>query len=313
MVAGVACLGPDIQVNIGGIAMKNPVMAASGTFGYGKEYADLIDLNKLGAIVVKGISLKPEKGNETPRMVEVHGGLINAIGLQNPGFDGFVNDYLPFLRKYKVPVIVNIWGRSVDEYAEVAARFDGVRGVHGLEVNISCPNIKTGGIAFGIDPAMTAAVVKNVRRSARLPLIVKLSPNVTKIGEFARIAEANGADAVSLINSFPAMAIDIETRSPVLANITGGLSGPAIHSIALKMVWEAAKSVRIPVVGMGGITSAKEALAFIIAGASAVAVGTANFTDPTIILKVIEGIEDYLIRHKMDSIRELVGSLLFRG
>lgn len=309
LVAGVARLGPDMQVNIGGIAMKNPVMAASGTFGYGKEYADLIDLNKLGAIVMKGISLKPEKGNETPRMVEVHGGLINAIGLQNPGFDGFVKDDLPFLRKYKVPVIVNIWGRSVNEYAEVAARFDGVKGVHGLEVNISCPNIKTGGIAFGTDPAMTTAVVKNVRRSTKLPLIVKLSPNVTKIGEFARIAEANGADAVSLINSFPAMAIDIETRRPVLANITGGLSGPAIHPIALKMVWETAKSVRIPVVGMGGINSAKEALAFIIAGASAVAVGTANFTDPATMLKIIDDIESYLIRHKMSGVRELVGSL----
>ena len=299
-----------MQVNIGGIAMKNPVMAASGTFGYGKEYADLVDLNRLGALVVKGISLKPEKGNETPRLVEVPAGLINAIGLQNPGFDRFVKDYLPFLRKYKVPVIVNIWGRSVNEYAEVAAKFNGVRGVHGLEVNISCPNIKTGGIAFGTDPHMTAEVVSKVRQNTKLPLIVKLSPNVTKIGDFAKIAEVNGADAVSLINSFPAMAIDIESRRPILANITGGLSGPAIHPIALKMVWEAARAVRIPVVGMGGITSAKEALAFIIAGASAVAVGTANFTDPTIILQVMEGIESYLIRHKMSNIRELVGSLV---
>jgi len=302
---------PNIQVNIGGIVMKNPVMAASGTFGYGKEYADLVDLNRLGALVVKGISLKPEKGNETPRMVEVPGGLINAIGLQNPGFDGFIKDYLPFLRKYKVPVIVNIWGRSVNEYAEVAAKFNGVKGIHGLEVNISCPNIKTGGIAFGTDPAMTAEVVSKVRQNTKLPLIVKLSPNVTKIGNFAKIAEANGADAVSLINSFPAMAIDIETRRPILANITGGLSGPAIHPIALKMVWEAAKSVRIPVVGMGGITSAKEALAFIIAGASAVAVGTANFTDPTTILRIVDDIESYLRRHNIDSVRKLIGSLIF--
>ena len=299
-----------MRVTIGGIAMKNPVMAASGTFGYGKEYADLVDLNRLGALVVKGISLKPEKGNETPRMVEVPGGLINAIGLQNPGFDGFVKDYLPFLRKYKVPVIVNIWGRSINEYAEVAAKFNGVKGVHGLEVNISCPNIKTGGIAFGTDPAMTAAVVAKVRKSAKLPLIIKLSPNVTKVGDYAKIAEANGADAVSLINSFPAMAIDIENRRPILANITGGLSGPAIHAIALKMVWETARAVRIPVVGMGGIISAKEALAFIIAGASAVAVGTANFTDPMTIVKVIEGIEAYLVRHKMSHIHELVGSLM---
>jgi len=298
-----------MRVNIGGIAMKNPVMAASGTFGYGKEYADLVDLNRLGALVVKGISFKPEKGNETPRLVEVPAGLINAIGLQNPGFDGFIKDYLPFLKKYKVPVIVNIWGRSVNEYAEVAARFNGVKGVHGLEVNISCPNIKTGGIAFGTDPRLTAGVVAEVRKNIKLPLIVKLSPNVTKPGDFAKIAEANGADAVSLINSFPAMAIDIEMRVPVLANITGGLSGPAIHPIALKMVWEAAKAVKIPIIGMGGITSAKEALAFIIAGASAVAVGTANFTDPTTILKVIDGIGAYLRRHKIENIRELRGSL----
>lgn len=300
---------PDLRVNIGGIAMKNPVMAASGTFGYGKEYADLIDLNRLGALVVKGISLSPEKGNETPRMVEVPSGLINAIGLQNPGLDGFINNHLPFLRKYDVPVIVNIWGRTVSEYAEVAARFDGVKGVHGLEVNISCPNIKTGGIAFGADPRLTTEVVAAARKNTKLPLIVKLSPNVTKIGDFAKIAEANGADAVSLINSFPAMALDIETRAPVLANITGGLSGPAIHPIALKMVWDAARAVKIPIVGLGGITSAKEALAFIIAGASAVAVGTANFTDPTIILQVIEGIESYLIRHNMDRVRKLIGSL----
>jgi len=301
---------PDMRVNIGGIAMKNPVMAASGTFGYGKEYSDLVDLNRLGALVVKGISLKPEKGNETPRLVEVPGGLINAIGLQNPGFDGFVKNYLPFLKKFKVPVIVNIWGRSVNDYAEVAAKFNGVRDVHGLEVNISCPNIKSGGIAFGTDLRLTAEVVSAVRKSTGLPMIVKLSPNVTKIAEFARVAEANGADAVSLINSFPAFAVDIETRRPILANITGGLSGPAIHHIALKMVWEAAKAVKIPIIGMGGITSAKEALAFIIAGASAVAVGTANFTDPITMLKVIDGIEAYLARHKMKSVHELVGLLI---
>jgi dihydroorotate dehydrogenase (NAD+) catalytic subunit len=303
--------GPDMRVNLAGIAMKNPVMAASGTFGYGKEYAPLVDLNKLGALVVKGISLRPEKGNETPRIVETAGGLINAIGLQNPGFDGFTKKSLPFLKKYKVPVIVNIWGRSAEEYAEVAGRFDGVRGVQGLEVNISCPNIKRGGIAFGTDPRLTAEVVAKTRRKTKLPLIVKLSPNVTRIGEFARIAEANGADVISLINSFPAMAIDIETRAPVLANVTGGLSGPAIHPIALKMVWEAAAAVEIPVVGMGGITSEKEALAFIIAGAAAVAVGTANFTDPGIILKVVKGIEAYLVRRKLKSVRELTGSLQF--
>jgi dihydroorotate dehydrogenase (NAD+) catalytic subunit len=235
--------------------------------------------------------------------------MINAIGLQNPGFDEFVRDYLPFIKKYDVPIIVNIWGRSIDEYAEIAARFNAVKGIHGLELNISCPNIKTGGITFGTDLKITAKVVAKARKNTKLPLIVKLSPNVTKIGEFARAAEANGADAVSLINSFPSMAIDIETRRPVLANIIGGLSGPAIHPIALKMVWEAAKAVKIPVIGMGGIVSAREALAFIIAGASAVAVGTANFTDPTTILKVIDGIRAYLVSHKIKSVRELTGTL----
>jgi dihydroorotate dehydrogenase (NAD+) catalytic subunit len=300
---------PDMRVNIGGIKMKNPVMAASGTFGYGREYAQLIPLNRIGALVVKGISLQPIKGNPTPRVLEVCGGMINAIGLQNPGFDEFVRDYLPFIKKYDVPIIVNIWGRSIDEYAEIAARFNAVKGIHGLELNISCPNIKTGGITFGTDLKITAKVVAKARKNTKLPLIVKLSPNVTKIGEFARAAEANGADAVSLINSFPSMAIDIETRRPVLANIIGGLSGPAIHPIALKMVWEAAKAVKIPVIGMGGIVSAREALAFIIAGASAVAVGTANFTDPTTILKVIDGIRAYLVSHKIKSVRELTGTL----
>lgn len=298
-----------MRVNIGGIAMINPVMAASGTFGYGKEYAGLVDLNALGAIVVKGINLEGASGNETPRLVEVPGGLINAIGLQNPGLDGFLRDYLPFLRKFKTPVIVNIWGRSAGEYAEVAAGLDGVRGVRGIEVNISCPNIKQGGIAFGTDPHLAARVVAGVRRSTKLPLIVKLSPNVTRPGDYAKIAEANGADAVSLINSFPAMAIDAETRRPVLANVVGGLSGPAIHPIALKMVWETARAVKIAVVGMGGITSAKEALEFIIAGASAVAVGTANFTDPATMRKVIDGIAAYLERHGIRSVCDLVGSL----
>jgi len=308
-VAGVARNGPDIRVNIGGIKMQNPVMAASGTFGYGREYASLVDLNRLGAIVVKGISLKPVAGNESPRIVEVCGGMLNAIGLQNPGFEEFVHGYLPFLKKRKVKVIVNIWGHDLDEYAEVAGRFDGVSGVHGLELNISCPNIKSGGIAFGTDPKMTAKVVARVRKNTRLPLIVKLSPNVTRPGDFAKIAEANGADAISLINSFPAMAIDIETRRPVLANVVGGLSGPAIHPIALKMIWETAKAVKIPIIGIGGISSAREAIEFMIAGASAVAIGTANFTDPTTMLKVIDGIEAYLVRHRMKSVRDLVGSL----
>ena len=299
----------DLTVRIGGLVMQNPVMTASGTFGYGPEFARLVDLNRLGAIVVKGISLKPAHGNPPPRLVEIPGGLLNAIGLQNPGFEGFVRDYLPFLRQYQAPVIVNIWGHTIAEYAAIAERFNDVPGVHGLELNISCPNIKRGGIAFGTDPTMARRVITAVRARTRLPLITKLSPNVTVIAEFAHIAEACGADAISLINSFPAMAIDIETRRPILANTTGGLTGPAIHTIALKMVWEAARAVKIPVIGMGGITSAKEALAFIIAGASAVAVGTANFSEPLSTLNVIEGIEAYLVRHRLPSVRVLVGTL----
>jgi dihydroorotate dehydrogenase (NAD+) catalytic subunit len=300
---------PKLAVNVGGIAMPNPVMVASGTFGYGPEYAELVDLNRLGAFVVKGICLQPVRGNPTPRLVEVTGGLLNAIGLQNPGVDGFIRDYLPFLRKYRVPVIVNIWGHSLEEYREVAARFDGVPGIHGLELNISCPNIKQGGLAFGADPKMAQRVIKAVRAATRRPLIPKLSPNISQIGLFARLAQDCGADAISLINSIPAMAIDIETRRPLLANVTGGLTGPAIHPVALKQVWEAARAVKIPVIGMGGITSAAEALAFLIAGATAVAIGTANFTEPQTALQVIAGIAAYLARHGISDVKELTGSL----
>lgn len=300
---------PDLSIRIGKLGMQNPVMTASGTFGYGPEFARLFDLNRLGAIVVKGISLKPVQGNPTPRLVEVPGGLLNAIGLQNPGFEEFVSNYLPFLRQYDAPIIVNIWGHTIEEYAAIAERFGNVPGIHGLELNISCPNIKHGGIAFGTDKKMAQRVIAAVRARTRLPLIPKLSPNVSSIADFARIAEACGADAISLINSFPAMAIDIETRRPILANITGGLTGPAIHTIALKMVWEAARAVKIPVIGMGGITSAQEAIAFIIAGASAVAVGTANFSEPLCTLDIIQGIEDYLVRHHLSSVRALIGTL----
>lgn len=300
---------PDISVDIGGIHMKNPVMVASGTFGYGPEYADLVDLNRLGAMVVKGIGLKPWDGNSTPRMVEVAGGLVNAIGLQNPGVEKFIEEYLPFLREFEVPVIVNIWGRTVEEYAEVAARLDDVDGVAGLELNISCPNIKEGGIAFGTDVKMAGNVISCARKKTKLPLIPKLSPNVPDIAVIARVAEESGADAISLINSLPAMVVDIETRRPVLANVVGGLSGPAVHPVAVKLVWEAAKAVSVPVIGMGGITGAKEALEFIIAGASAVAVGTANFTDPLTSLRVIDGIEAYLREHDIAAVSELVGML----
>ncbi len=300
----------NLSVDIGGIRMRNPVMVASGTFGYGPEYADFVDLNQLGAIVVKGIRMDACEGNAPPRMVEVPGGLINAIGLQGPGVDGFVEKYMPFLRQYGVPVLVNIWGKSLEEYGDVAARLDGVDGVAGLEINISCPNVKEGGIAFGTDPAMAAAVIACVRRSTRLPIIPKLSPNVSDIAIFARVAQEEGADAVSLINTIPAMAIDVETRRPVLTNVVGGLSGPAIHPVAVRLVWETAKAVSIPVIGMGGITNAREAVEFLIAGATAVAVGTANFTDPTASIQVVRGITQYLEDHDMDDVRELIGSLI---
>jgi len=283
---------------------------ASGTFGYGPEYADVVDLNCLGAIVVKGILVEPWEGNATPRMVEVPGGLVNAIGLQNPGVEKFIAEYVPFLRQFDTAVIVNIWGRTLEEYARVAARLDGVDGIHGLELNISCPNIKQGGIAFGTDPDAAAEVIQVVRKETGLPLIPKLSPNVSDIAQFARIAEQAGADAISLINSIPAMVIDVEARRPILANKTGGLSGPAVHPVAVRLVWEAAKAVSIPVIGMGGISNAEDALEFLIAGADAVAVGTANFSDPLTSLRVVDGIREYLVRHEMPSVRDLVGSLV---
>jgi len=300
---------PDMTVNLAGIRMKNPVMVASGTFGYGPEYADLVDLNRLGAFVVKGIRMQPCPGNEVPRMVEVRGGLVNAIGLQGPGVKKFITGYLPFLRAYDVPVIVNIWGQTEDEYGEVAAHLDGVPGIAGLELNISCPNVRHGGIAFGTDPQVAGRLIAGVRRRTRLPIIPKLSPNVPDIGMFARMAEESGADAVSLINTIPAMVVDVATRRPVLANKIGGLSGPAIHPVAVRLVWEAAKAVKIPVIGMGGIMEPEDALEFLIVGASAVAVGTANFTDPSTALRVVDGIEKYLVVHHMRDLRQVIGSV----
>lgn len=300
---------PDLSLAVAGIRLQNPVMVASGTFGYGPEFAELIDLNRLGAIVVKGISIEPEKGNPTPRMLEVPGGLLNAIGLQNPGFEKFVAEYMPFLRGLRIPLIVNIWGRTIEQYGNLAARFDAVPGVSALEINISCPNIKQGGLTFGSDPRLAAAVISAVRKSTRLPIIPKLPPNTSDMPALARAAEDAGANAISLVNSFPAMAIDIRTRRPILANITGGLSGPAIHTIAVKLVWEAAKAVRVPIIAMGGIAGPEEAIEFLIAGASAVAVGTANFTDPETALRVIEGIRGYLAENGIPSVRDLVGSL----
>ncbi len=289
--------------------MRNPVMTASGTFGYGPEYADLVDFSRLGAVVVKGISREPVRGNPPPRTVEVASGLINAIGLQNPGVDGFVKEYMPFLRGQDVPVIVNIWGRTNDDYEYVAERFDSVEGVAGLEVNVSCPNIKEGSCTFGSNLDMFKRVVSAVRGKTKLPLIPKLAPDIAGIKTFAKAAEECGADAISLINSIPAMAIDIEARRPVLGNVTGGLSGPAIKPIALKMVWEAAKAVKIPIVGIGGISNAADAIEYMIAGATAVAVGTASFTDPATALAVVDGLEAYLTGRGLRGAAELVGSL----
>jgi len=300
---------PDLSVVLGSLRLRNPVMTASGTFGYGPEYADLVDFEKLGAIVVKGISLEPWGGNPPPRMVEVVGGLINAIGLQNPGVEGFLREYLPFLRGFATPIIVNIWGRTAEEYAAVARRLDGVEGVAALEINVSCPNIKEGSKLFGTDLDAFRRVLEAVRAATRLPLMPKLAPNVSDIGAFARAAEDGGADAVSLINSVPAMAVDVETRRPRLANVTGGLTGPAIRPMAVKLVWEAARATRLPVVGMGGISEAEHAAEFLIVGASAVAVGTATFADPRAAVRVAEGLRGLLRRLGLASIRELIGSL----
>jgi len=301
---------PDTRVNVGGIEMKNPVTVASGTFGNGPEYAELIDLSRLGAMVVKGVSLDPAPGNPLPRTFETACGMMNAIGLQNPGVAVFKKKYLPFLAQYDVPVIVNIWGRTIESYEGVAAAFEGVTGVAGLELNVSCPNIKEGGNLFGTNLDLFREVVDAVRAKTTLPLIVKLSPNVVDVGVFARAAETSGADAVSLINTLPALAIDVETRRPRIGNVTGGLSGSAIHPVAVKLVWDAVRAVNIPVIGMGGITKVEDALEFIIAGATAVAVGTANFTDPLTVLRVIDGIEDYLIRHDLENMDALCGSLI---
>ncbi len=300
---------PDLSARIGSLSLRNPVMVASGTFGYGPEYAELVDLERLGAIVVKGICLEPTRGNPPPRTVETPSGLINAIGLPGPGLEGFVREYLPFLRSVPTPVIVNIWGRTVEEYGEVAARLDATDGVHALEINVSCPNIREGSHAFGVRLDSFRRVVETVRARASKPIIPKLAPNVSDIAAFARAAEECGADAISLINSVPAMAVDIETRRPKLANVIGGLTGPAIHPIAVKLVWEAAGAVRIPTIAMGGIVSPADAIEFLIVGAAAVAVGTATFVEPRTAHAVVDGIREYLVRHGLRSVAELTGSL----
>ena len=300
---------PDLKVNIGAIELQNPVMTASGTFGYAREFEGLVDLNRLGAIIVKGLSLEPTKGNPPPRIVETPCGMLNAIGLENVGIDVFVKEKLPFLQTLFPPIFANIYGTTIEAYAELAARVDELEAIAGVEVNISCPNVKAGGIAFGADPNSAFKVVKAVRKKTSKQLIVKLSPNVTDITIIARSAEEAGADALSLINTITGMAIDIETRRPKIANITGGLSGPAIKPVALRMVWQVAQAAQIPVVGIGGIMTAVDALEFFIAGATAVQIGTANFTNPRTTLEIIDGIEKFLSQNKIDRVADIIGTL----
>lgn len=300
---------PSMGVNVGGIRLKNPVMTASGTFGYAREFERFVDLNRLGAIIVKGLSLKPSKGNPPPRIVETPCGMLNAIGLENVGIEAFVKEKLPFLREISTPVLLNIYGKEVGEYAELAARIDDIEDVSGIEVNISCPNVKAGGLAFGVAPDAARSVVRAVRDRTRKPIMVKLTPNVTDITEIARSVEDAGADSISLINTITGMAVDIHSRRPKLRNVTGGLSGPAIRPIALRMVWQVVQSVKIPVVGIGGIITAADALEFLIAGATAVQVGTANFVNTRATMDIIEGIETFLAERNISDIAEIIGSL----
>ncbi|SMC74353.1 dihydroorotate dehydrogenase [Sporomusa malonica] len=297
-----------LSVDIAGIKMKTPVMTASGTFGFGLEYSDFVDLNQVGAIVVKGTTLAPKAGNSGRRMAETPAGMLNSIGLENPGVEEFVTETMPKLAKYQVPVIVNISGNTVEEYGELAARLN-QSGIAGLEVNISCPNVKQGGIAFGTCPDSATEVVRAVKAKTNLPVIVKLSPNVTDVVLMARAVEAAGADAISMINTLLGMAIDIRTWRPVLGNTVGGLSGPAVKPVAVRMVWQVAKAVNVPVIGMGGIMSAEDAIEFMLAGASAVAVGTANFVNPYISVEMAEGIRDYLTKRGLTQVSELIGKV----
>ncbi|MCB2217464.1 dihydroorotate dehydrogenase [Desulfofustis glycolicus] len=300
---------PDLRVNIGSLVLQNPVMTASGTFGYAREFEPLVNLHRLGAVIVKGISLAPRQGNPPQRIVETACGMLNAIGLQNVGVERFISEKMPYLRGLDVPVIVNILGDTVEEYRQLTERLVGVDGIAAIEVNISCPNVKKGGVAFGADPKMARAVTEAVKTAADVPVMVKLSPNVSDITILARAVEDGGADSVSLINTLIGMAIDLRRRKPVLANVIGGLSGPAIKPVALRMVYQVAGSVSIPVIGIGGIDSAEDALEFILAGASAVQIGTANFINPRVSEEVVEGIAAYVREHDLQSIRELIGAL----
>ncbi len=300
---------PSLAVEIAGVRLKNPLIAASGTFGYGVEYEGILDLSVLGGLVSKGLYLEPRAGCPTPRIVETPAGLLNAIGLQGVGVRNFVRDVLPRLVKHDTALFVNVCGDTAEEYAEVTRILDGAPGVAGVEINISCPNVRQGGMVFGGDPRMTAEVVTAVRRATRLPVIPKLSPNVADIASFARVCEENGADAISCINTLLGLVVDVEARRPSLAFGTGGLSGPAIRPIAVRMTWQAARAVKIPVLGIGGISSASDALEFLIAGARAVQVGTANFVDPGVYERILGGLRDYLTRHGLAEIGAVVGTL----
>ena len=299
----------DLRVNIGALSLKNPVMTASGTFGYGLEFQDFIPLDGLGGIIVKGTTLKPREGNDYPRMAETASGMLNCVGLQNKGVDYFCSHIYPQIKDIDTNMIVNVSGSSPEDYAECAARIDTLENIPAIELNISCPNVKDGGMAFGVTCGGAASVVKAVRQAYHKTLIVKLSPNVTDIAEIARAVEAEGADAVSLINTLMGMAIDIERRKTLLSINTGGLSGPAVKPVALRMVWQVAKAVHIPVVGLGGICTAKDAIEFLMAGASAIEIGTANFLEPAVTIKVRDGINQWLDRHGCQTVQEIVGCI----
>lgn len=303
----------SLEVELGPLRLKNPVTTASGTFGYGEEYSRYVDLSRLGAISVKGLSIKPKAGNPPPRICETPSGMLNAIGLQNVGVDEFIHKKLPFLAKYDIKVIANIFGNTVSEYEAVASRLDRADGVHAIEVNISCPNVKKGGMAFGTDLGSTYEVLKAVRGATRLPVIAKLSPNVTDVVPFAEQAAKAGVDALSLINTLLGMSIDIRTRRPKLGNVTGGLSGPAIRPVAVRIVWQVHRAVGLPIIGMGGIMTADDAIEFMLAGATAVSIGTANFVDPETPVKVVEGVKKYLLDNKIDDIRSIIGKVEIPG
>ncbi len=299
----------QLNTKIGSLELKNPVMTASGTFGYGTEYADFMDISRLGAIIVKGTTLAPRQGNPYPRMAETPSGMLNAVGLQNKGVDYFVDHIYPEVQKIGTAIIVNVSGSCIDDYVQCASIINTLDDIPAIELNISCPNVKQGGMAFGVNPESAAQVVQAVRKAYDKTLIVKLSPNVTDITEIARAVEGAGADSVSLINTMLGMAIDAEKRRPILSTITGGMSGPAVKPVALRMVWQTAKAVKIPVIGLGGICSATDAIEFLLAGASAIQIGTANFIDPSISEKVVDGIADYLERHGFNSVQEIIGAL----